>query len=86
MFARGLRSTSSPEASVLTLIEPVLVPLWVYLAWHHHPSYEAPRWWTWAGGGMIMLGLLGRYVPLMLRTAASFHTRRREKRGEADDA
>jgi drug/metabolite transporter, DME family len=67
MFARGLRSTSSPEASVLALIEPVLVPVWVWLAWHHHPSYDAPRWWTWAGASLILLGLLGRYLPLLLR-------------------
>lgn len=67
MFARGLRSTPSPEASVLALIEPVLVPVWVWVAWHHHVSYEAPRWWTWAGAGLILLGLLGRYLPLMLK-------------------
>ncbi len=67
LFARGLRSTSGPEASVLSLIEPLLVPLWVYLAWRHHPSYEAPQWWTWAGGGLILLGLLGRYAPPLLR-------------------
>ncbi len=69
MFARGLRSTSSAEASVLALMEPILVPIWVYMAWHHHPSYDAPRWWTWAGGGLILLGLLGRYVPAMVRAA-----------------
>lgn len=69
LFARGLRSTPSAEASVLTLIEPVLVPIWVYLAWSQHPSYEAPRWWTWVGGGMILLGLLGRYLPPLLRSA-----------------
>ena len=49
------------------LIEPVLVPIWVYVAWSHHPSYEAPQWWTWAGGGLILLGLLSRYLPPMLR-------------------
>ena len=65
MFARGLRSTTSPEASVLTLIEPILVPLWVYLAWHQHPGYQPPAWWTWAGGAMILLGLLRRYLPLL---------------------
>lgn len=63
LFARGLRDTPSAEASVLSLIEPVLVPVWVYLAWSHHPSYEAPHWWAWAGGGLIMLGLLNRYLP-----------------------
>lgn len=68
-FAKGLRSTSSPEASVLTLIEPILVPLWVYLAWHHHASYEAPRWWTWAGAGLITTGLLVRYIPPIVQAA-----------------
>lgn len=66
LFARGLRDTPSAEASVLTLIEPVLVPAWVYLAWSHHPSYEAPQWWTWAGGGLILLGLLNRYLPPLI--------------------
>ncbi len=68
LFARGLRTTSSPEASVLALIEPILVPIWVFLAWSHHPSYEAPRWWTWAGGALILIGLLSRYVPQLLRS------------------
>lgn len=65
LFARGLRTTTSPEASILTLIEPILVPVWVFLAWHHHANYQAPHWWTWAGGGLIMVGLLSRYVPLI---------------------
>ncbi len=65
IFARGLRTTSSPEAAVLALLEPILVPVWVYLAWHHHPSYEAPQWWTWAGGGLILVGLLSRYLPFL---------------------
>ncbi len=64
MFARALRSTPSPEASVLSLIEPILVPIWVFIAWRHHPSYDAPQWWTWAGGGLILLGLLCRYGPV----------------------
>jgi drug/metabolite transporter (DMT)-like permease len=67
IFARGLRCVSSPEASVLTLIEPILVPIWVYMAWHHHPSYQAPQWWTWAGGGLILFGLLTRYLPPLIR-------------------
>ena len=69
LFARGLRTTPGPEASVLSLIEPVLVPIWVYVAWRHHPSYEAPQWWTLAGGGLILLGLLSRYLPPLLRAA-----------------
>jgi DME family drug/metabolite transporter len=67
LFARGLRTTSGPEASVLALVEPLLVPIWVYVAWHHHPSYDPPEWWTWAGGGLILVGLLSRYVPSLWR-------------------
>lgn len=70
LFARGLRTVSSPEASVLALVEPVLVPMWVFIAWHHHPSYQPPAWWAWAGGGLILFGLLSRYLPPLLRAAA----------------
>lgn len=67
LFARGLKTTSSPEATVLTLVEPMLVPLWVYIAWHNHPSYDAPQWWTWAGAAFILSGLLGRYLFVLRR-------------------
>lgn len=78
LFARGLRGTTSPEASVLTLIEPLLVPLWVYVAWGHHPSYDAPRWWTWVGGTLILSGLLLRYLPPLVR-----HAYRRGAKGKS---
>lgn len=66
LFCRALRTVSSPEASILTLIEPIVLPLWVYIAWRHHESYEAPRWWTIAGGALIFCGLLARYLPLVV--------------------
>jgi DME family drug/metabolite transporter len=65
LFARGLKSVSGPEASILALLEPILLPIWVYVAWHQHPSYQAPRWWTWVGGGLILTGLLLRYLPTL---------------------
>lgn len=67
LFARGLRTTGAAEASLLSLIEPVLLPVWVYIAWHHHPLYEAPPLWTWLGGGLILIGLVSRYLPSILR-------------------
>ncbi len=63
LLSHGLRTVSGPEASILSLLEPILVPVWVYVAWHDHASYESPGWWTWAGGGLISIGLLLRYVP-----------------------
>jgi drug/metabolite transporter (DMT)-like permease len=67
LFARGLRTTSSTEASILTLIEPVILPMWVYLAWGNHPEYQAPHWSTLLGGGLILVGLLNRYLPALWR-------------------
>jgi drug/metabolite transporter (DMT)-like permease len=61
LFARGVRSVPSHQASFIVLLEPILVPVWVWLAWRHDPSYEPPAWWTLAGGGMILLGLLVRF-------------------------
>ncbi len=55
-FARGLRSISSQEATGIGLLEPLLLPLWVYLAWS-----ETPAPWTLVGGTLILTGLLLRY-------------------------
>lgn len=56
-FARGLRSIPGHEAAGIGLIEPILVPLWVFLAWG-----DQPAWWTLAGGGFILAGLAVRYL------------------------
>ncbi|MFO0872235.1 MAG: DMT family transporter [Pirellulales bacterium] len=57
LFARGLRVLPGHQASGIGLLEPILVPVWVYLAWG-----DVPAWWTLAGGGLILLGLVARYV------------------------
>ena len=54
---RGLREVGSQEAVVIGLLEPVLLPLWVFLRGH-----ETPDWWTTAGATLILVGLLWRYV------------------------
>jgi drug/metabolite transporter (DMT)-like permease len=56
-MARGLRTVPSQEASGIALLEPILVPVWVFLAWP-----EPLKWSTWVGGGLILLGLLIRYL------------------------
>jgi drug/metabolite transporter (DMT)-like permease len=58
LFARGLRTLPSHQASLIGLVEPVLVPIWVYLAWG-----EAPQWWTLTGAGLILAGLSLRFIP-----------------------
>ena len=57
LFARGLKSIPGHEATGIGLLEPLLVPVWVYLAWG-----DKPAWWTLAGGGLILIGLAIRYV------------------------
>jgi drug/metabolite transporter, DME family len=57
LLVRGLRAISSQEAVAIALVEPVLIPLWVFLVWG-----ERPAWWTIFGGALILSGLLCRYV------------------------
>jgi len=58
LFALALRRISSHEASGLGVLEPVLVPVWVYLAWGSQPDYEPPAWGTIIGGLLILVGLM----------------------------
>lgn len=62
LFARSVRAITGHEASGIALLEPILVPVWVFLAWHAEPTYQPPRWWTYVGGILILVGLLWRYV------------------------
>ncbi len=61
LFARGVRALAAHEASGIALLEPILVPVWVFLAWHNAATYQAPRWWTFVGGALILTGLLLKY-------------------------
>ena len=61
LFARGLRTITSHEASLVVLLEPVLVPVWVFLAWRHEASYEPPSLTTLAGAILILASLIARY-------------------------
>lgn len=61
LFAWAVREVESNEASLITLVEPLAVPLWTYLAWRHHPGYQFPHWWTLLGGGLIAAGFVWRY-------------------------
>jgi drug/metabolite transporter (DMT)-like permease len=58
LFARGLAGVTAQEAGLITLVEAILNPLWVWLAWGETP---APA--TMIGGSLILAGLLLRYLP-----------------------
>jgi drug/metabolite transporter (DMT)-like permease len=60
LMARGIRVVSAQEAGAITLLEPLLNPLWAYLV---APEVEQPRMYTVVGGLFILGGLLWRYWP-----------------------
>jgi drug/metabolite transporter (DMT)-like permease len=57
LFANGLKRIPGHEATGIGMIEPILVPIWVYLAWR-----EPPAWWTMVGAALILIGLSIRYI------------------------
>jgi drug/metabolite transporter, DME family len=59
LVVRGLRSISAQEAVGIGLIEPVVMPIWVYLAWG-----VGTNWWTILGAVFIVGGLALRYFVL----------------------
>ena len=61
LFAYAVRDLPINEASLITLIEPLGVPVWTFLAWRHLASYQPPDWWTLVGGGLIASGFFWRY-------------------------
>lgn len=60
LVARGLRVVSPQEAGAITLLEPLLNPVWAYLV---SPATETPGWPTFAGGTLILGALAWRYWP-----------------------
>lgn len=58
LMARGLRTVSAPEAGALTLLEPILTPIWTYCV-----AGEVPQAWTFLGGTIILTALAYRYWP-----------------------
>ena len=62
LFAQGLKSITSHEASGLSLLEPLLVPIWVFIAWRHAPDYQFPAITTVIGAGFILVGLAMRFL------------------------
>ncbi len=65
LFTRSLRTVSPMEAAIITLLEPLLNPLWAYLL---TPDKDTPTVPMLCGGGLILSALVWEYVPV--RTAA----------------
>jgi drug/metabolite transporter (DMT)-like permease len=61
LFTRGLRAVSPVEAAIITLIEPLLNPVWAYLL---TPEKDTPTPPMILGGSLILLALVWRYLPV----------------------
>ena len=57
-FAKGLRTVGAAEAGLITLLEPVLSPVWVALVFG-----EIPAPFTLVGGAALLAGVAVRYWP-----------------------
>jgi drug/metabolite transporter (DMT)-like permease len=60
LVARGLRVVSPQEAGAITLLEPLLNPVWAYLVSPATETVTAP---TYLGGALILGALAWRYWP-----------------------
>jgi drug/metabolite transporter (DMT)-like permease len=60
LFARGLRTVGPLEAGLITLLEPLLNPVWAFLI---TPEKDTPTPPMYVGGALIFAALLWRYVP-----------------------
>lgn len=57
LYSIAIKSVTALEAAVITMIEPLLNPLWVFLL-----LGERPGFWALAGGAIIMGGITIRYI------------------------
>jgi drug/metabolite transporter (DMT)-like permease len=73
LFTRGLRTVSSQEAGIITLVEPLLNPLWAYLI---SPGKDTPTVPMLAGGALILLALVWRYMPPRKRSESTTYSQR----------
>lgn len=60
LFTRSLRAVTPQEAAIITLVEPLLNPVWAYLL---TPATDTPTASMLVGGALILLALAWTYVP-----------------------
>lgn len=66
LYSIAIKSVSALEASIITMLEPLLNPLWVFLFYGERPSFGALL-----GGAVILGALAARYLlPAFSKPAA----------------
>jgi DME family drug/metabolite transporter len=63
-FSRGLQRIPAHRAALITMLEPVLVPVWAYLA-----VGDVVQWPTMVGGGLILAALVWFILSAQRRAA-----------------
>ncbi len=56
LFAKGVRVVGTTEAALITVLEPILNPVWVWLVWGQPLDRN-----LWVGGSLILGTLLAKY-------------------------
>ena len=59
LFTTGQRYISAIESSLITMLEPILNPIWVMIGYN-----EIPSTWSVIGGGIIITALIARMLYL----------------------
>ena len=62
LYSSAIKHITVLEAILVSVIEPILNPVWVYLA-----MGEAPGRWALAGGTIVLIGMAARYALSALR-------------------
>lgn len=68
LVAKAVQVVTPQEAGTISLLEPILNPVWAYLV---SPDTEAPGLSTWIGGSIILAALAWRYWPRRSVTPAA---------------
>ena len=66
LFIRGVRKVPAAEASLISMLEPVLNPVWVLLG-----TGERPGPWALLGGGVVIAAVVVRTLTPPTRAAAT---------------
>lgn len=63
LYSVAIKHVTALEAAIITMIEPILNPIWVLLL-----VGEGPGPWALLGGGIILLALIARYAVPALKS------------------
>jgi drug/metabolite transporter (DMT)-like permease len=66
LYSVAIKHVTALEATIITMIEPVLNPIWVFLL-----LGEVPGPWSLAGGAIILAAIVARYALPAMRVSSS---------------